>query len=207
MDANGDRDDAFERPHPNGAVRSSGSARARRLRNRILVGVLVLAGLAWAYAIWFSVTRSSPEELDSDAQAEVERACSAARRAVVGLPNVDADSTVDERVTRITQENEAFASMTSQFDEVRPDGEDAAVALEKWSDDWRALVDARAAYANDLSADGEASPLEKPNVGRGDIEPITVRMTKYAENQGLDICTPESLLAEVVEGRRVYSRT
>jgi hypothetical protein len=207
VNANGEHDDAFERPHPNGAVRAGGSTRARRLRNRILVGVLVLAGLAWAYAIWFSVTRSSPEELDSDARAEVEDACSEARRALVALPNVDADSTVDERVNRITQENETFAAMTSRFGDVRPDGEDAAVALEKWSDDWRELVATRDAYASDLADDGEASPLEKPNAGRGDLEPITVRMNEYAENQDLEVCSPESLLIEVVEGRRVYSET
>ena len=65
----------FEAPHPNGAVTKNEKPKRRRFLRPFLYGVLVVVIILWGYAIWFSVTRQSPENLDKDAQSEVASAC------------------------------------------------------------------------------------------------------------------------------------
>ena len=71
--------DQFEAPHPNGAVvvnePDPGDPRRRRRRRNIFIALAILIALVWAYAIWYSVTSDSPEDLDAAATSAVGAAC------------------------------------------------------------------------------------------------------------------------------------
>jgi hypothetical protein len=169
----------------------------------VLLGLLVVVGLAWGYAIWYSVSQRSPENLDDAARAAVAEACTNARNELDSLPDLASDATAAEDVALVRDENEVLTRMTDEVDAVRPDGSDPRVALDGWTEDWRALIRARAQFAGDLEADGTAR-LSIPTVSEGGLKPITDRMDAYATQRGLDSCRPEVLQAEVVDGPRDY---
>jgi hypothetical protein len=203
--------DQFEAPHPNGAVVVNDTddghradPRRRRRRRGIFVVVALLICAAWAYAIWFSVTRGSPEDLDDAATAEVSAACTSAHDQLAALPDFTPETTATENVQLVRQENAIFDTMIATVDEVQPTATDAGAALDKWLDDWRSLVRARAAFADDLAGDGTAR-LRTPAVKSGGLQPITERMNGFAQQRGLDECQPDALQAEVVDGPRDYT--
>ena len=203
--------DQFEAPHPNGAVvvqdKDDGhraDPRRRRIRRRLFIVLALLICAAWAYAIWFSVTRGSPEDLDDAATSQVSAACTSARDQLDALPDFTPDTTATQNVQLVRQENAIFATMIATIDEVQPTATDAAAALDKWLDDWRSLVRARAAFADDLAGDGTAR-LRTPAVKSGGLQPITERMNGFAQQRGLDECQPDVLQAEVVDGPRDYT--
>ncbi|MGQ0824120.1 MAG: hypothetical protein ACT4OX_03635 [Actinomycetota bacterium] len=194
---------SLEEPHPNGAPTSATtSPPPNPLRRRLLLGALVVVALAWGYAIWFSVTRTPPENLSEDTRRAVGAACTDARQALRTLPDLAAEPTAGAAIALVRDENNVFEEMIIRFRDTAPAGGDAGEALEKWTDDWDAVVDARAAFADDLDADGEAR-LTLPAVDGG-VRPITDRMDEYAEARGLDACTPNALQVEVVDSAREY---
>ena len=56
-----------EQPHPNGAVTVAEERKRPTWRRWLVLGVVVAIALLWTFAIWYSVTRESPEDLDDDA--------------------------------------------------------------------------------------------------------------------------------------------
>jgi hypothetical protein len=193
----------LEAPHPNGAVTTNEPPRRSLRRRRIVLAVLVLVGIAWGYAIWYSVTRDAPEDLDDAAQAAIERACAPARDALIDLPDFGAESTAADDVALVRQENAIFETMVTDIEAVEPETEDARAALAGWAEDWRELLAARTAFADDLEADGTAR-LQIPAVSSGSVQPITDRMDEYAGQQGMTACQVQLLQAEVVDVPRVY---
>jgi hypothetical protein len=201
----------FEAPHSNGAVavqEPDGAApertKSRRRRRTILLALLVLVCIAWGYAIWYSVTRTSPEDLDDTAAAQVRDACTAALEQLEALPAFSSEFTAADDVDLVRQENEIFEAMVATTDAVEPTNADAATALDKWNDDWRSLIQARSEFADDLAGDGTAR-LRTPAVRSGSLQPISERMNDYARQQGLLVCQPDALQAEAVDGVRDYS--
>jgi hypothetical protein len=197
-------DQQFESPHPNGAVTVTEPPRRRRIPRPVLITVLVVVGAAWAYAIWYSVNRTSPEDLDDASNAAIGDACTGALSELRALPPLGEDASAAEGVALAEQENEIFTAMIEQFAAIRPDaGDDAVDAYRAWIDDWRALLSARAQFADDLAADGSAR-LETPSISSGSVRPITDRMNEYASQRVLVNCEPDVLQAEVVDGPRAY---
>jgi hypothetical protein len=199
----------FEAPHPNGAVvvneaPTPEQLRRRKIRRRVFGAIAVVVVAVWAYAIWFSVTKGSPEDLDDRARSAVRTACDEARTQLEALPDFTPASTAPEDVDLVRQENAVFDQMIATIDAVEPTDKDAAEALDKWLDDWRALIVARADFADDLADDGTAR-LRIPAVSTGGLEPITERMNGYANQRGLEPCRPDALQAEIVDGGRDYS--
>ncbi len=195
----------FEAPHPNGAVTRNEKPKRRRFLRPFLYGVLVVVIILWGYAIWFSVTRQSPENLDKDAQAAVANACATALQSVKALPDLPKKPTAEEVVTLVRQENGELTTMVDRIDAVDTDGADANKALHSWVDDWRSVIAARATFADDLAADGTAR-LNIPAVKKGGLEPVTDRMDTYALGRNLDDCRPEQLQVEVVDQPRNYTK-
>ena len=200
-------DQQFEPPHSNGAVTiNEPPQRRRRIPRHVIVALLLVVCAAWGYAIWYSVTRTSPEDLDDAARADIGAACTAALEELQALPVFDAETTAAEGVTLVAQENEIFSRMIDRAAAVDVDaGGDAEVALESWTEDWRALVQARAEFADDLADDGSAR-LQTPSIRSGSVRPISDRMNEYALQRGLDDCSPDALQAEVVDGPRDYTQ-
>jgi hypothetical protein len=195
----------FEAPHPNGAVtvKTPPPSRRRRRLRRLLLALLVVVGLAWGYAIWYSVSQGSPERLDDAARNAVAEACSTAKNALERLPDFTRHATAADDVMLVRAENDVLTRMADQIGAVDTDRHDAQVALDGWTADWRDLVRARARFASDLEADGTAR-LSIPTVSQGGLKPITDRMDTYATQRGLDGCRPVALQAEVVDGPRDY---
>jgi hypothetical protein len=193
----------FEAPHPNGAVTVNERPKRRRLRRQILLGLVIVVGIAWGYAIWYSVTQRSPENLDDDAHTAVARACSTARRQLDALPDLPHGADASENVSLVRSENEIFTRMTDQIDAIHTDGGDAQKALAGWVGDWRKLIVARRDFADDLASDGTARLLIPTTSSGG--PPITRRMNQYASQRSLDVCSSTTLQAEVVDGPRDYS--
>jgi hypothetical protein len=191
----------FESPHPNGAVKKRSAPPRRR---RVIQVVFVIVALAWAYAIWYSVNRTSPEELDTESRRAVTAACENARDDLRALPDLEADASAADDVALVRQENDVFAAMIERIDAVDPVGTDPADALESWGEDWERLMEARAEFASDLAADGSAR-LQIPAVSAGSAQPVTDRMDEYALQQDLAPCRPEALQAEAVDAPRDYS--
>jgi hypothetical protein len=195
-------------PHPNGAVHESGITGARRARRRIFLGAgIVLVGL-WIFAIIWSVTvtSKSPERLDDAAAAAVAAACAEAREQLRSLPLPSPRAGAD-RVARIRAENDALRAMIVRFRAVEPTGSTPARALDGWSSDWEALVDARARYADDLqSVAGSDDKVQFEVPAATGVKPVTERMDDFVRenNPDLDDCYAEALEAEQVEGERDY---
>src|SRR5262249_22010430 len=120
------------------------------------------------------------------------------------LPDLAKGATATDDVRLVRQENEIFHAMADRIDQVRPKGTDAHKALVAWVADWRKVIEARAKFANELEADGQAR-LRIPAVNAGSVQPVTDRMDTYAMNRGLDVCRPQALQAEVVDQPRDYS--
>jgi hypothetical protein len=201
--------DDFEAPHPNGAVvvgepESPEQRRARRTRRRIFLAIAVVVAIVWAYAIWFSVTQGSPEDLDEDARAAVAGVCAEALSELVALPDFTEASTAQDNVELVRRENAIFDAMVTDIDAVEPVNPDSADALDEWLEDWRDLVAARAEFADDLATDGTAR-LRTPAVSSGALEPVTERMNGYAIQRGVAMCQPDTLQAEMVDGPRNYA--
>src|SRR4051812_3611401 len=190
----------------NGATATSPDPRKHTLRRRVMIGVLVAFGLAWAIAITYSVTAGgrSPERLN-DAQARtVNRACLDAQHALARLPPVGAHSAPRDQAARLDREDTILASMLGNIAAVHPDGKDPAAALTGWIGDWRKLIAARQRFVSDLrTKGGEARFVEPATKG---VEPIVNKMNDWILEQGTrtDRCNTGELQAEVVLGERIY---
>lgn len=171
--------------------------RKRQRRIRIILVGLVLAGIAWAFAIFYSVTNNSPERLtDADREA-VADACSDALEALRALPDLDLRKNTAHRdaVTLARNENDVFTTMVTRLRAIDAEG-DPGVALEKWLDDWDTVIARRTEYVNELETTGNtrfASPLD-----------IVLRIEAYAESRGLDDCAPAALQPDVIDQPRAY---
>lgn len=190
----------FASPHPNGSDR--GAAPRRTLRRRLLLlGLAVFVG-AWAFAIWFSVTRPTGEPLDDASTRAIGSACESAAQSLDALPPPGNDA--ERTSARIISEDEILTAMATSLRAVRPTDRDGRAALYGWLDDWDAVVASRDRYAHDLHTSGTAR-LSLPRATG--TKPVTVRMAEYADAHGLGVCTPRALQVEVVAGERTYPAT
>jgi hypothetical protein len=178
--------DQFEAPHPNGAVVVNDTddghptdPRRRRRRRRIFVVVALIIAAAWAYAIWFSVTRGSPEDLDAAATAEVSAACTSARDQLDALPDFTPQTTGTENVQLVRQENAIFDTMmrpSAKSNRPRP----AREPPRRWLDDWRNLGERAACRrpGHDEAPPASARPRQGAACGRS-----AERMNGFAQRE------------------------
>jgi hypothetical protein len=193
---------SFEPPHPNGAVhRNEQVARRRRRRRNLVVAIVVVVAIAWGYALWFSVSRSSPELLSDKDHDAIASACDSARTKLEGI---DIEPVGNTAVARIRDENEVLTQMVRDFDEVAPSKDDPRRALSGWTNDWTDVIAAREKFAADLEPDGSAR-FSVPTVRPGSLKPITDRMNDYADQQNLPTCSATALQADVVDRDRDYT--
>jgi len=195
---------SLEAPHPNGAVHVNNDGPQHPWRRRLLLGGLIVFGLAWGYAIWYSVTRGSPEKLDDETVTQIASACNGAVEDLRALPDLPESPSAEQAVTLVRDEDAIFDAMVAEFRNAAEDN-DAGDALRAWSDDWVLVIDARESFANDLESDGTAR-LEIPTVQEGGIRPVTDRMDEYARARGLDDCIAHNLQIETVDGARDYTK-
>lgn len=190
-----------EAPHPNGS--GDGAAPPRPRRRRLIRAGLAAFVAVWVFAIWYSVSRPAEEVLDAASTSTIRAACADAGESLVTLASrTTADDTLTDVAARVIDENEIFTEMITSLRAVEPPDPEGSEALSAWLDDWDDVVAARARFAEERGAGGNAR-LELPSDGV--TKPVTVRMNEYAEAHGLRDCTPRMLQAEVVEGERRYS--
>lgn len=163
--------------------------------------LLVLALLAWAFAIAYSVSRDEPEPLDDATRAFLADTCVDTHEALARLGELPVRATPEDAGALATSEQRVYESMVETMRTASPDDADGAEALSAWLDDWDALLAARAEHARALSR-GDASRFDLPAERSGSSKPITVRMDEYAEMKGLEDCTPTVLRVEITDGPR-----
>lgn len=196
--------DDLPEPSDNGHGReeqeATDAARTRR-RRRVAVAVTVLVAAIWGYALWYSLNRSVPEPLDDESYTTLVGLCTDMAVDLRDLDPVSVDDSMALRAERVVAENTIFTAFTQQARLVSPSDSDGAVALDAWIDDWEALIEARRTFASDMAA-ADPRNLVVPTEGRG--RPVTLRMEEYARDHDLDVCSPVRLLAEIVDGERLY---
>jgi hypothetical protein len=163
--------------------------------------LLVLAALAWAVALVYSVTRSEPEPLDDASRALLARACSDAQQALHDVGDLEPGATPEDAGGLVERENRVYAQLVGEMRAASPTDAEGAEALAAWLDDWDRLLAARTEHARELLA-GETSGFDLPAERAGSSKPITVRMDEYAEMKGLEECTPTVLRAEITDAAR-----
>jgi hypothetical protein len=197
---------AYEAPHTNGAVTTSGITKTRSIRRRFFVaGAVVFVGL-WAFALTYSVTAGgrSPERLDDPNARVVETACVDAQHALVALPQVSLRATPAARATRVTSENAILTTMVGHLSTLHITQKTPAIALTGWLSDWRHLITARQHYASDLRTKGDNARFVEP--ATAGVDPIVDKMNNWILEQGTrtNACNTGELQAEVVQGPRSY---
>ena len=196
----------FDAPHPNGAVVTRASTKARHRRRRLIVGALILFAAAWTVALVYSVTAGgrSPERLDDATATAVASACTDAQHALSALPAVATHPTPAELANRVAEEDRILGAMVDHLRTLHPKQSTPAIALTGWLDDWQRLVTAREHYARDLRTEGTAARFLEP-VTSG-IDPVPDKMNNWTLEQGTrtDSCNTGELQAEVVAAPRVY---
>jgi hypothetical protein len=157
---------------------------------------------------WTLVGSHSPEKLDDASAAAISNACDQAVAKLKTLPT-DYPKLGAQRVARVRQENVFLEAMVEQFGQVHPTKSTPALAVQKWSADWTAMIGARARYADDLAASattGAKVRLIYPAVNA--ITPITQNMDDFVRENTprLNACFTTALQLEVVEGPRDYQK-
>lgn len=168
--------------------------RRRRVMRAVLV-VLVLLGIVWAYAIWYSTTQDSPEDFEAADREAIANACEDALDRLRALPDLDARSTALDAVALARAEHEVFGTMLRDIRMVDVDG-DAATARKQWLEDWDDVLARRAEYVDRLEKTGTGewrSPLD-----------TILRMSEYADARGIHECSPEYLQLDVLDRPRSY---
>ena len=119
-----------EQPHPNGAVTVVEERKRPTWRRWLVLGVVVAVALLWTFAIWYSVTRESPEDLDDDALDGLARSCETAKTRLEALPDLPEEPTAADVIALMDQEDEAFATMVDDMGRITTSGDDAQGALD-----------------------------------------------------------------------------
>ena len=163
--------------------------------------LVVVARLAWAVAIVYSVTRDELEPLDDESRELLARACSDAHAELGELGELPLRATPHDAGALAESEQRVYEQMIVTMRTASPTDADGAEALSAWLDDWDRLLDARSTHTRALLR-GDTSGFDLPAEREGSSKPITVRMDEYAEMKGLEACTPTVLRAEITEGPR-----
>jgi hypothetical protein len=200
---------AFEPPHPNGAVHTPPPARRGHAPwEFVILALLVLLVGIGIILGWTLVGSHSPERLDAAAAAAVSAACNDAQAQLKALPDPDPTLGAD-RVARLHAENRILQNMVATFGTVHPRSSTPATALQKWSEDWGRMIDARARYADDLQRiAGTNDKVRFVYPATNGITPVTETMDDYVrENHPhLDACFTAALQLEQYEGPRDYQK-
>lgn len=182
----------------------SGTAAPRKESRASLYAVIAmtLAGMGTiVYGVVFA--NRTDEPLDTASTAIVAAACKDAYIELKTLTPLkpDVSTTFADRASLTNQENAIFTAMADKIAFAKPTDNDGKIALSKWIEDWRAVIDRRARYATDLGSVGDDAQLVLPKDGGA---PVTNRMNKFSRTHDLIGCATHNLQAEIVDGVRVY---
>lgn len=178
-----------------GGSASRGVRRVIRWRRRLphlLVGLAVVAGaVVWALGMWLYMSHDRMELLDLSAVSD--RAEAACARLAADLEHLRTDDASEQagpaatRAERIAAENAAVIRLVAAVRDLGRDTLDDDRPAEAWLDDWEALVELRAGYAEDLAASTAAGP--PPRIPTDDGVSITRRMIDV----GIDCDVPKAI--------------
>jgi hypothetical protein len=158
----------------------------------------------WAFGFWYDANRPAPEPLDAASQRAAAAACRAAISKLAVLEPLPSPPVLTKRIARVRSEDAIFTDLVATFRAIHPTDGDGAKAIQSFATDWQHLTAARERYADELSAGKTRPDLVIPVDPTK--APITIRMKEYAQIHRLNVCTPDSLQGEVVEGAREYPR-
>lgn len=174
-------------------------------RKPVFVAAFVAFAGVWAFGFWYDANRPAPEPLDTASVRAASTACRSAITRLSALAPLPSPPELTKRIARVRSEDVVFTDLVAAFRGIHPTNGDGAKALAGFATDWHDLTAARARYADELSAGKTRPDLVIPVDPTA--APITIRMKEYAQIHRLNVCTPDSLQGEVVEGARTYPRS
>jgi hypothetical protein len=203
-----DNGNGLEPPHRNGAADSATATRSHAPWE-FLILLLFVAMMAILIILgWLYFGSKSPERLPESEAARLSAACVDAKTALKALPNPSPVQGAD-RVARIDAENDVFDQLISRFRAVPIAKPTQADAVEAWSDDWDAVVNARDRYARNLeAAKGTDKTVKFVVPATRGLKPVTSTMDDFVRIQHphIDACFTRGLDLELVEGERKYEK-
>jgi hypothetical protein len=185
-------------------METAAPSRTRRgWRRPVFVAAFVAFAGVWAFGFWYDANRPAPEPLDAVSVRAASAACRSAVARLSDLAPLPSPPELTKRIARVRSEDAIFTDLVAAFRDIHPTNGDGATALAAFATDWQHLTAARDRYADELSGGKKRPDLVIP-VGPTKA-PITIRMKEYAQIHRLNVCTPDSLQGEVVEGPRTYT--
>lgn len=164
-------------------------------RNAIRVGLGLLISLFAAFWIWalFFASKDAVNRIDDRAWAErAEQICAVANEDRLELSDyrsiVDEDAAlIRERADIVDRATDIIDTMLDDVVAVTPADQKGREIVPLWEAEYRAYIEARRAYADDLRASGENLAFYEP---ANDGVPVSERLETFAGDNDMPACAP-----------------
>ncbi len=165
----------------------------RQLLVRLLLGVVFIGFAAfWIWALFFASKEAINKVGDREWAVRAEQICAEADRERLKLtdlrPVTEAGpDAVRERADIIDRATDILERMLDDVVAVEPTDEKGRAIVPMWEADYRAWLEARRAFADDLRRTGENTPFYEPAV---DNIPISEKIATFAGDNRMPACAP-----------------
>jgi hypothetical protein len=164
---------------------------------RLLLALLIAVfATFWTWALFFA-SKEAVNKIDDRAWAErAEQICAEANqarielsdyRSIVGGDDAQIAALVRERAGIVDRATDIIEQMLDDVVAVEPLDEKGRAIVPKWEAEYRAYLDGRRTYANDLRATGENLPFYEPGV---EGVPVSERLETFAGDNEMPACAP-----------------
>lgn len=169
----------------------------RRWAMRAVVAVLVAGFVAfWTWALFFA-SKEAVNKIDDRAWAQrAEQICADANdarlelsdyRTIVGDDDAVVSDLIRERADIVDQATDIVERMLDDVVAVVPSDEKGQAIVPQWEAEYRAYIEGRRTYADDLRATGENLAFYEPGA---DGIPVSERLETFAGDNEMPSCSP-----------------
>jgi hypothetical protein len=159
---------------------------------------IVIAGFAvfWIWALFFA-SKEAVNKVDDRAWAErAEAICAEANdarlalsdyRSITDAEDADVAALIRERADIVDLATDIVEQMLDDVVAVAPSDEKGRAIVPQWEAEYRAYIEGRRTYADDLRATGENLPFYEP---AADGIPVSERLETFAGDNEMPSCAP-----------------
>lgn len=164
---------------------------------RTLLAVMVLGFAAfWTWALFFASKEAVNRIGDRGWAERADAVCDEANRERLELSDYrsitegddeELAALIRERADIIDRATDIIEDMLDDVVAVEPTDEKGQAIVPQWEDEYRAYIDARRSYADDLRDTGENLPFYEPAEGG---LPVSERLETFAGDNEMSACSP-----------------